>query len=98
MVESVDGVGELLEDLKKNTFQKYDAFTVGEVFNMKPDELPEFIEKPVIFQRYLILVHIVSVMENMDGMMLRRWNFLNGEKQSSSLRWKHRSMDLKQIL
>ena len=43
MVESVDGVGELLEDLKKSTFQKYDAFTVGEVFNMKPDELPEFI-------------------------------------------------------
>ncbi|MCI5588041.1 MAG: alpha-glucosidase [Lachnospiraceae bacterium] len=43
MVESVDGVGEFLEDLKTNTFQKYDAFTVGEVFNMKEDELPEFI-------------------------------------------------------
>ena len=43
MVESVDGVGALLEDLKKSTFEKYDAFTVGEVFNMKPDELPEFI-------------------------------------------------------
>ena len=43
MVESVDGVGKLLEDLKKSTFEKYDAFTVGEVFNMKPDELPEFI-------------------------------------------------------
>lgn len=43
MVESVDGVGELLEDLKKNTFQKYDAFTVAEVFNMKEDELQQFI-------------------------------------------------------
>lgn len=43
MVESVDGVGELLETLKKNTFQKYDAFTVAEVFNMKEDELPLFI-------------------------------------------------------
>lgn len=43
MVESVDGVGEFLEDLKKNTFQKYDAFTVGEVFNMKEGELPQFI-------------------------------------------------------
>ena len=43
MVESAEGVGELLEDLKKNTFQKYDAFTVGEVFNMKEDERPEFI-------------------------------------------------------
>lgn len=35
MVESVEGVGEYLEDLKKHTFQKYDAFTVAEVFNMK---------------------------------------------------------------
>lgn len=43
MVESVDGVGEFLEELKTNTFQKYDAFTVGEVFNMKEDELPQFI-------------------------------------------------------
>lgn len=43
MVESVDGVGELLEDLKKNTFEKYEAFTVAEVFNMKKDELVEFI-------------------------------------------------------
>lgn len=43
MVESVDGVGELLEDLKKNTFEKYQAFTVAEVFNMKKDELIEFV-------------------------------------------------------
>lgn len=43
MVENVEGVGEFLEDLKKNTFEKYDAFTVGEVFNMHPEELPEFI-------------------------------------------------------
>ena len=43
MVESVDGVGEMLEDLKRHTFAKYDAFTVGEVFNMKPEELREFI-------------------------------------------------------
>lgn len=43
MVESVSGIGEMLEDLKKNTFAKYDAFTVGEVFNMKEEELQEFI-------------------------------------------------------
>ncbi|MGN0280559.1 MAG: alpha-glucosidase [Lachnospiraceae bacterium] len=43
MVESTDGIGEFLEDLKKNTFQKYDAFTVAEVFNMKEGELAEFI-------------------------------------------------------
>ena len=43
MVESVNGVGQKLQALKKNTFEKYDAFTVGEVFNMKKDELAEFI-------------------------------------------------------
>lgn len=43
MVEEVVGVGELLEELKKETFEKYGAFTVAEVFNMKEDELREFI-------------------------------------------------------
>ena len=43
MVEEVEGVGEYFEDIKKNTFAKYDAFTVAEVFNMKDDELGEFI-------------------------------------------------------
>lgn len=42
-VEQTQGVGELLEELKDNTFAKYDAFTVGEVFNMHEEELPEFI-------------------------------------------------------
>ena len=43
MVESAEGVGDFLEELKENTFQKYDAFTVGEVFNMKEGELAQFI-------------------------------------------------------
>ena len=43
MVDEVQGVGEYLEDIKNNTFRKYDAFTVAEVFNMKDDELREFI-------------------------------------------------------
>ncbi len=43
MVESVQGVGELLADLRDNTFAKHDAFTVGEVFNIKLDELKKFI-------------------------------------------------------
>lgn len=43
MVERVDGVGEMLEDLKAHTFAKRDAFTVGEVFNMKEDEMVDFI-------------------------------------------------------
>lgn len=43
MVESAEGVGDKLQDLKKNTFAKYDAFTVGEVFNMKKDQLEAFV-------------------------------------------------------
>lgn len=43
MVESVNGVGEFLHELKTETFEKYDAFTVGEVFNMKEEELIEFV-------------------------------------------------------
>ncbi|MCI8482984.1 MAG: alpha-glucosidase [Lachnospiraceae bacterium] len=42
-VEQTTGVGELLEELKRNTFAKYDAFTVAEVFNMREEELTEFI-------------------------------------------------------
>lgn len=43
MVEEVDGIGELLEELKHNTFEKHNAFTVAEVFDNKEEELPEFI-------------------------------------------------------
>lgn len=43
MVESVKGVGDFLHELKTETFEKYDAFTVGEVFSMKEEELEEFI-------------------------------------------------------
>jgi oligo-1,6-glucosidase len=43
MVENVEGVDELLEDLKNHTFAKKDAFTVGEVFNIGLEDLPDFI-------------------------------------------------------
>lgn len=43
MVESVEGIGDFLDELKMNTFRKYDAFTVGEVFNMKEGTLADFI-------------------------------------------------------
>ena len=43
MVENVEGVDALLEDLKNHTFAKKDAFTVGEVFNIGVEELPDFI-------------------------------------------------------
>lgn len=43
MVETAEGVGQKLQDLKKHTFAKYDAFTVGEVFNMKKGQLECFV-------------------------------------------------------
>ena len=43
MVERVDGIGELLGELKRETFAKRDTFTVGEVFNLKEGALEEFV-------------------------------------------------------
>ena len=43
MVENVEGVDALLEDLKNHTYAKKDAFTVGEVFNIGVEDLPDFI-------------------------------------------------------
>lgn len=43
MIENAHGIGGFLQELKKETFEKYDAFTVGEVFNVKEEELNQFI-------------------------------------------------------
>lgn len=43
MVDEAQGVGEFLQELKRETFEKHNAFTVAEVFNMKKEELSEFI-------------------------------------------------------
>ncbi len=43
MLKEAEGIGEFLGEMRDRTFQKYDAFSVGEVFNEKPGELPDFI-------------------------------------------------------
>ena len=43
MVDEAQGIGDLLQELKRECFDKYNAFTVGEVFNMKPEELEAFV-------------------------------------------------------
>lgn len=43
MLSSKDHVDVLLRELKRETFDKHDAFTVGEVFNIEPVDLPNFI-------------------------------------------------------
>lgn len=43
MLKEAVGIGEFLGEMRDRTFRKYDAFTVGEVFNEKPEEIPDFI-------------------------------------------------------
>lgn len=43
MLAKADGVGVFLRELKERTFEKYDAFVVGEVFDIKEDEIGDFI-------------------------------------------------------
>mgnify|MGYP002511029405 CR=1 FL=1 len=43
MLKEAKGIGEFLGEMRDRTFQKYDAFSVGEVFNEKSEEIPDFI-------------------------------------------------------
>ena len=43
MLAEAEGIGEFLGEMRDRTFRKYDAFSVGEVFLEKPEELPDFI-------------------------------------------------------
>lgn len=43
MLQEAKGIGEFLGEMRDRTFKKYDAFSVGEVFNEKPEEIPDFI-------------------------------------------------------
>lgn len=43
MLKEATGIGEFLSEMRDKTFKKHDAFSVGEVFNEKPGELPDFI-------------------------------------------------------
>ena len=43
MLQDARGVGEFLGEMRDRTFAPHDAFSVGEVFNEKDEELPDFI-------------------------------------------------------
>lgn len=43
MLADTTGIGDFLTELRDRTFARYDAFTAGEVFNEKEEELPAFI-------------------------------------------------------
>ena len=43
MLEEASGIGEFLGEMRDRTFKPHDAFSVGEVFNAKDEELQDFI-------------------------------------------------------
>ena len=43
MLAEAEGIGEFLGEMRDRTFRKYDAFSVGEVFLERQEELPDFI-------------------------------------------------------
>lgn len=43
MLAEATGIGKFLGEMARETFHKYNAFTVGEVFNEKDEDLPDFI-------------------------------------------------------
>ncbi len=43
MLREARGIGEFLGEMRDRTFKNCDAFSVGEVFNEKPEEIPDFI-------------------------------------------------------
>lgn len=63
MIEKTEGIGAFLEELKKETFAKYDAFTVAEVFNIDQDDLHEFIGE----QGHFSTMFDFSALATMDG-------------------------------
>lgn len=49
MLADAHGVIDFLDEMAENTFRKYDAFTSGEVFHEKEEELPLFIGEHGVF-------------------------------------------------
>ena len=83
MVENVEGVDALLEDLKNHTFAKKDAFTVGEVFNIGVEDLPDFIGENGHFSTIFDFSAICSVTGN--TMVRCATNFFDAWKKQSQI-------------
>ena len=43
MLNEAKGIGVFLEEMKNAAFKPHEALTIGEVFNMKPEETADFI-------------------------------------------------------
>lgn len=58
MVEAAHGIGEFLGELKRRTFAPHGAFTVGEVFHMKREELADFVGEDGYFSTMFDFSHL----------------------------------------
>ncbi len=68
MLADATGIGEFLSEMRNKTFRPHDSFTVGEVFNEKPEELPDFIGENGYFSS------MYDFSENIFGRDLAGWH------------------------
>lgn len=50
MLEHAEGVHEFLQEMKREAFAPYQAFTIGELFDFRPDELERYIGEEGCFE------------------------------------------------
>lgn len=50
MLEEANGVLDFLNEMKRESFAKYDAFTIGELFDYKPEELEAYVGNEGCFE------------------------------------------------
>ncbi|MBM7686908.1 glycoside hydrolase family 13 protein [Defluviitalea raffinosedens] len=64
MLECADGIGTFLKELRDNTFRKYDAFTVAELFDYKEEELRNYIGEDGYFSTIFdFSTHLIGASE-----------------------------------
>lgn len=83
MLAEAEGIGEFLEEMAEKTFRPHNAFTVGEVFNEKPEEIADFIGKNGYFSS------MFDFAETVYGKSDRGWYdsraYLNPEEYKSCI-------------
>lgn len=67
MIESAEGIGEFLGEMKEKAFAPHHAFTVGEVFNMKEGELEKFVGDDGYFSTMFDFAPHVQAQEGAHG-------------------------------
>ena len=68
MLAEASGIGKFLGEMRNKTFRPHDSFTVGEVFNEKPEELPDFIGENGYFSS------MYDFSENIFGRDIAGWH------------------------